>query len=133
MVKQQRPNTQHMHDLEKSKKMTELGFLKYCVESVARGVSYSGNRVVGKSAAYRFFDDRLGCKDQAFICDTINGMRSIQDFLINRDLGSLYLTDCTAINVSGTVMVGHGLSVDQDPAIITETAWFAVIPQDILF
>lgn len=75
--------------------------------SWARGVSADGSTVVGQGSS------EWG--DAAFIWDVVNGMRALQDVLLDDfglDLGgaSVRLVEATAISPDGTVIVGTGLN-----------------------
>ncbi len=92
-----------------------LGTLPGDNESTARDVSAAGNTVVGSSS--------LWGDEHAFIWDAINGMRNLQDVLVNdygAQLSGWTLQGATGISGDGTKIVGYGLNPDGN----TE-AWIA--------
>ncbi len=97
--------------------MTPLGFPSGSDESRARAVSDDGLTVVGRG--------RSASGDQAFIWDAVNGMRLLQDVLVNDyglDLTGWTLTDARDVAEDGTVIVGAGINPSGD-----QEAWRAVI------
>ena len=86
--------------------------------SVALGVSANGEVVVGRSNTG---DDSVGITP-AFIWDETNGMRSVQEILINRgiDLTGWRLREATDVSADGTVIVGRGRNPSGQ-----EEAWLA--------
>ncbi len=99
--------------------MVGLGDLtggEYCSE--AYGVLADGSVVVGMSKS------ALG--NEAFIWDQTNGMRSLQDVLVNDyglDLTGWTLTSAWGVSANGLSFVGYGTNPDGD----TE-AWIATVP-----
>jgi uncharacterized membrane protein len=87
--------------------------------SSAGGVSGDGSVVAGYSYS--------GSGQEAFIWDSVHGMRSLRDVLVNDyglDLTGWSLTEATAISADGSTLVGYGT----DPSGYTE-AWLVQIPE----
>lgn len=92
--------------------------------SVARAVSGDGSVVVGSAdtGAVPAYDNNT-----AFIWDSLNGMRALQDVLQSEyglDLSGWWLLDAKDISDDGRTIVGVGINPSGD----TE-AWIAVIPE----
>jgi probable HAF family extracellular repeat protein len=86
--------------------------------STATSVSADGSIVVGNSTSAR--------GEEAFIWDDTNGMRSLEDVLIDDyglDLTGWDLTSATGISADGQTIVGYGINPDGH----TE-AWIATVP-----
>jgi probable HAF family extracellular repeat protein len=86
--------------------------------SIAYGVSANGSVVVGRNADYPI--------DLAFIWDATNGMRSLQDVLINDyglDLTGWTLEEARDISDDGRTIVGIGTGPSG------REGWIAVIPE----
>jgi probable HAF family extracellular repeat protein len=91
-----------------------LGHLPGCDTSWAYGVSADGSTVVGRSS------------NKVFIWDTVNGMRSIRDMLVNDyglDLTGWKLYEAWGVSENGSTIVGYGLNPDG-----YQEAWIATIP-----
>jgi probable HAF family extracellular repeat protein len=99
--------------------MVGLGYLPGTSKSQATGVSGDGSVIVGQ------------CDGQVFVWDAINGMRNLQDVLINDfglDLTGWSLYYASDVSADGQRIVGAGIN----PAGSSET-WLATIPAPIMF
>lgn len=89
--------------------------------SRAYAVSADGSVVVGDSATDKGYSE-------AFLWDSISGMRNLRDVLIDGfglDLASWTLTIATGISADGKVIVGNGLNPQGQ-----EEAWIANLRRD---
>lgn len=94
--------------------------------SVAEAVSNNGSVVVGFSRSSELDSFRFPI-DEAFIWDSVHGMRSLRDVLINdygMDLAGWKLTWANGISDDGRTIVGEGLNPDG-----YAEAWVATIPE----
>jgi probable HAF family extracellular repeat protein len=84
-------------------------------------VSFDGTRIVGE--LYN------GSTDVAYMWDAVQGVRTIQDILVNEyglDLGGWELTQANGISADGHTIVGLG----RNPSGSWE-AWIAILPQPV--
>ena len=94
--------------------MLGLGFLPGDTYSAAYAVSADGSLVVGQSGSV------------AFIWDSVHGMRSLRDVLVNcsgLDLTGWTLSAASAISADGRSIVGWGIDPNGDTQ-----AWLAALP-----
>jgi probable HAF family extracellular repeat protein len=96
-----------------------LGYLPGKTSSIAEDVSADGSIIVGSSTISDVRD--------AFIWDEDNGMRNLQDILVNDyglDLTSWTLQAATGVSADGLTIVGYGNSPSGDIE-----AWIATVPE----
>jgi len=86
--------------------------------TMATGISADGSIIIGFSIARRI--------SKAFVWDEVNGMRSLQDLLVDLgvDLTGWSLTEATDISADGLVIVGNGTNPEGKLE-----AWIATIPE----
>ena len=99
--------------------MLGLGVLPGKTHAQAFGVSSDGSVVIGSSS--------IGSNDiEAFIWDQTNGMRSIQDLLIEQgiDLTGWTLSEARGISDDGQLIVGFGTN-----PLGAQEAWLATVPE----
>jgi uncharacterized membrane protein len=87
--------------------------------SEAFGVSADGSVVIGQG--------RSASGNEAFLWNSLNGMRSLEDVLVNDfglDLTGWRLTEATGISDDGRTIVGRGFTPDG-----FDEGWIATIPE----
>jgi hypothetical protein len=91
-----------------------------CISVIARDATLSGSVVVGRKHEV---DLR---RDEAFIWDPENGLRSVQQVLESEglDLTGWQLFEASAISHDGRSIAGQGFNPDGN-----EEAWLAVLPE----
>ena len=103
---------------------TDLGLLPGTVASAGYDASADGSVIVGSSwTAY--------VDDKAFIWTEADGMRDLQDVLVNDyglDLANWELTEAVAISDDGMTIVGNGIYTVM-PGVSGPGGWVAHIPE----
>lgn len=103
--------------------MVELGDPESGFESNALAVSSNGAVIVGT----RGTDGPLSSSSEAFIWDSVNGMRLLKEVLaadFGLDLSSWRLSAATDVSPDGTTIVGHGTNPDGN-----YEGWVASVPR----